>query len=148
MGYKSLKDLAREKGVNIRSLQNHVKKHEGELEGHIIRYGPPRGTFVDEDGEAFLSGLLVGHPIAMTDQSLIAENERLKDEIVDLQKKLIQLQDEKAGLLERAITAEASKALMETTAATQGEQLQQLQAQLDKLKSRSIWQRLVRFGEN
>ena len=148
MGFKPLRDLAAEKGVNIRSLQTHVKNHQDELDGHVLRYGPPRGTFVDEFAEEFLSGLLVGHPIATADPGLIAENERLKGEVADLQKRVIQLQDEKADLMERAITAEASKALMETTAATQGEQLQQLQEQVERLKSRSLWERITRRYED
>lgn len=148
MGYKALRDLATEKGINIRSLQNHIKNHEDELEGHLIRYGPPRGTFVDEYAEEFLSGLLVGHPLVLTDQNLVAENERLRNELDELQKRVIQLQDEKAGLLERAITAEASKALMETNAATQEEQIQHLREQVEKLRSRSLWQRIIRFGED
>lgn len=155
MGYKALRDLALEKGVHIRSLQTHVKNHESELEGHIIRYGPPRGTYVDEYAEEFISGLLVGHPIATADPSLIAENERLKDEIVDLQKKLIQLQDEKAGLLERALEAENRRELVETTVTAAEEKILRLESDVRelteanrKLKSRSLWQRIIRFGED
>lgn len=155
MGYKALRDLALEKGVHIRSLQTHVKNHESELEGHIIRYGPPRGTYVDEYAEEFISGLLVGHPVMLTDQNIVAENERLRKELDELQKRVIQLQDEKAGLLERALEAENRRELVETTVTAAEEKILRLESDVReltetnrRLKNRSLWQRILRFGEN
>ena len=125
METKALRDFATEQGITLRALQKHVKKHENELDGHIIRYGPPKGTYLDEYAQEYLSGLLVGHPLAVLEE----------------------LQDEKADLLERAIKAEAAKALTETNTRDQAARIEALEGELDGLKKRTLWQRITRWGE-
>lgn len=161
MGYKSLRDFAAEKAVSMRAIQKHVSNHESELQGHIVRYGAPRGTYLDDYAQDYINDLLVGHPIASADQTILAENERLKSELDELKTRMIQIQDEKAGLLERALEAEKIRALAEATAQEQERQLSSLQeeireardraekaeAETQALKRRSLWQRITRFGE-
>lgn len=161
MDYKSLREFAAEKKVTMRAIQRHIKNHENDLEGHIVRYGPPKGTYIDQAAQEYISELLVGYPMEVVDTELQAEIERLKNEVADLQRRLIQLQDEKAGLLERALEAEKVKALAEATAQDKERQLSSLQqeireardraekaeAETQALKRRSLWQRITRFGE-
>ena len=147
METKALRDFATEQGITLRALQKHVKKHENELDGHIIRYGPPKGTYLDEYAQEYLSGLLVGHPLAVLDDNLSQELERVRIELEAAQKRIIELQDEKANLLERAIKAEAAKALTETNTRDQAARLEALEGELDGLKKRTLWQRITRWGE-
>ena len=147
METKALRDFATEHGITLRALQKHVKKHENELEGHIIRYGPPKGTYIDEYAQEYLSGLIVGHPVAVLDESLSQELERVRIELEAAQKRIIELQDEKADLLERAIKAEAAKALTETNTRDQAARIEALEGELDGLKKRTLWQRITRWGE-
>ena len=147
METKALRDFATEQSITLRALQKHVKKHENELDGHIIRYGPPKGTYLDEYAQEYLSGLLVGHPLAVLDDNLSQELERVRIELEAAQKRIIELQDEKADLLERAIKAEAAKALTETNTRDQAARIEALEGELDGLKKRTLWQRITRWGE-
>ena len=147
METKALRDFATEQSITLRALQKHVKKHENELDGHIIRYGPPKGTYLDEYAQEYLSGLIVGHPLAVLDESLSQELERVRIELEAAQKRIIELQDEKADLLERAIKAEAAKALTETNTRDQAARIEALEGELDGLKKRTLWQRITRWGE-
>ena len=147
METKALRDFATEQGITLRALQKHVKKHENELDGHIIRYGPPKGTYLDEYAQEYLSGLLVGHPLAVLDDNLSQELERVRIELEAAQKRIIELQDEKADLLERAIEAEAAKALTETNTRDQAARIEALEGEIDGLKKRTLWQRITRWGE-
>lgn len=147
METKALRDFATEHGITLRALQKHVKKHESELEGHIIRHGPPKGTYIDEYAQEYLSGLIVGHPLAVLDESLSQELERVRIELEAAQKRIIELQDEKADLLERAIKAEAAKALTETNTRDQAARIEALEGTIEALKKRTLWQRIRRWGE-
>ena len=147
METKALRDFATEQGITLRAIQKHVKKHENELDGHIIRYGPPKGTYLDEYAQEYLSGLLVGHPLAVLDDNLSQELERVRIELEAAQKRIIELQDEKADLLERAIKAEAAKALTETNTRDQAARIEALEGEIDGLKKRTLWQRITRWGE-
>ena len=147
METKALRDFATEQGITLRALQKHVKKHENELDGHIIRYGPPKGTYLDEYAQEYLSGLLVGHPLAVLDDNLSQELERVRIELEAAQKRIIELQDEKADLLERAIKAEAAKALTETNTRDQAARIEALEGTIEALKKRTLWQRIRRWGE-
>ena len=147
METKALRDFATEQGITLRALQKHVKKHENELDGHIIRYGPPKGTYLDEYAQEYLSGLLVGHPLAVLDDNLSQELARVRIELEAAQKRIIELQDEKAELLERAIKAEAAKALTETNTRDQAARIEALEGTIEALKKRTLWQRIRRWGE-
>lgn len=155
MDFKSLREFAAEKKVTMRAIQRHIKNHESDLEGHIVRYGPPKGTYIDETAQEYISELLVGYPMEVVDTELQAENERLRNELDELQKRVIQLQDEKAGLLERALEAENRRELVETTVTAAEEKILRLESDVreltdanKKLKSRSLWQRIIRYGED
>lgn len=155
MDFKSLREFAAEKKVTMRAIQRHIKNHESDLEGHIVRYGPPKGTYIDETAQEYISELLVGYPMEVVDTALQEENERLRNELDELQKRVIQLQDEKAGLLERALEAENRRELVETTVTAAEEKILRLESDVrelteanKKLKSRSLWQRIIRYGED
>ena len=154
MDYKSLRDYAQEHGITLRAAQRHIKNHENDLSGHIVRYGPPRGTYIDEYAQEYIAGLLVGHPVEVMDNSLSDEIERLRSELEDAQRRIISLMEERNQLTERALQAEAAQALAEATQEKQAERIQaaeeralQAEEMTQKLKGRNLWQRLTRWGE-
>ena len=152
MEMKSLKQFADEHGITLRAAQRHIQKHEDELEGHIVRHGPPRGTFIDEFAIEYLSGLIVGPPVTFV--SATQEASELRDELEESQKKILALTEklaalleDKATLTERALQAEGTLALSEASVATKEATIQDLRNQVDKLKGRTLWQRITRWGE-
>ena len=168
MTTKRLGDFANEHGVTIRIVQRHVKNHEKELEGHVIRYGPPKGTYIDSYAEQFLSDLMIEKPLAVLDSALESENALLKSELEAANKKIIALMEAQTALVERALKAEATQAMLEASKEEQERRneeaerkVQQLQQDLETekeradtaeettkmLKGRSLWQRLTRWGE-
>ena len=154
MGTKSLRDFAEENGVTLRAIQKHIKKYESELKDHMVRYGPPRGTYIDDVAQEIIAAHLVKDPIAVMDTTLAEEVERLRGELEEANKRIIALLEEKASLAEKVITAEATKAIAETTARDQAAKVQELEGKLTeaedetkKLKGRSLWQRIIRWGE-
>ncbi len=154
MAHKSLRDFAAEHGVTLRAVQKHVQKHESELGSHIIRYGPPRGTYLDDEAQAYITERLVGSPVAVMDTTLTDENERLRVELEQARQRIIDLLEERTALTERALQAETVKALAEATSQEQEQKVQDLETKLaeteetlQKLKGRSLWQRIRRWGE-
>ena len=154
MGTKSLRDFAEENGVTLRAIQKHIKKYESELTGHMVRYGPPRGTYIDDAAQEILAAHLVKDPIAVMDTALSEEVERLRKELEEANQKIIALLEERTELTERAVKAEATKALAETTARDQAAKVQELEGKLTaaedhakKLQGRNLWQRIIRWGE-
>ena len=154
MGSMSLRDFADANGVTLRAVQKHIQKHEDELTGHMVRYGPPRGTYIDEVAQEIIAGHLVKDPIAVMDTTLSEEVERLRGELEEANKRIIALLEERTELTERAVKAEATKALAETTARDQAAKVQELEGKLTaaedhakKLQGRTLWQRIIRWGE-
>ena len=168
MKTKSLRTFAEEHGVTIRDVQRHVKKHEKELEGHIKRYGAPKGTYIDSYAEEFISELMIDKPIAVLDPTLSNENDRLKTELEAANKKIIALMEAQNALVERAMKAEAAQAMLEAAKEEQDKRAAEMESSLKqleeaftaekeradaaeettkKLKGRNLWQRLTRWGE-
>lgn len=154
MELKSLRDFAEEKKITMRAVQKHVKNHESELEGHIIRYGPPRGTFIDEYAQEYISSLLVGHQVEVLNTALEDEVERLRSELEAANQRIIALLEERTALTERALQAEATKALAEATQQEQEQRAREAEERaaaaeeaIQKLKGRTLWQRIRRWGE-
>ena len=156
MGIKSLRDFATENGVTVRAVQKHIAKYADDLEGHLTRYGAPRGTYLDEFAQDFIAN------------SLSDENERLKAELAAANNRIISLLEERTALTERALQAEAHKAIAEASQQDQErraaeiearaqsledelaaakERAAEAEAETSKLKGRSLWQRITRWGE-
>ena len=154
MGTKKLKEFAEECHISFRDAQRYVQRHEEALAGHIERYGAPRGTYLDEYAQEYLLDKLAVRKIEVLDTRQAEEIARLQMELEEAQKKILTLTEklaavleDKADLTQRALQAENTLALSEATVATKDDQLQQLQDQVSKLKSRTLWQRITRFGE-
>ena len=154
MGSMSLRDFAEANGVTLRAMQKHVQKYESELKDHMVRYGPPRGTYIDDVAQEIIAAHLVKDPIAVMDTTLSEEVERLRKELEEANQKIIALLEERTELTERAVKAEATKALAETTARDQAAKVQELEGKLSeaeahakKLQGRTLWQRIIRWGE-
>lgn len=161
MGLKSLRDFATENGVTLRAVQKHIQKYAQDLGDHVVRYGPPRGTFIDETAQEILQKHLVGDPIAVMDHALSDEVEKLRAELDNAQKRIMTLLEEKNALLaerttltERALQAETRMALAEASQEDQEQKVRDLEAKLAeseettrRLKGRTLWQRIRRWGE-
>ena len=155
MEYKRLADFAAERGVTVRSIQRHVQRHANELSGHVKRYGAPKGTYLDDFAQSYIAEHLLRDSVAVMDTALTEEIERLKLELEEAHRKIIQLQDERNQLTERALTAENTKALADAavdrlqadlTAATV--RAETAEAETAKLKSRGLWARITRKHES
>lgn len=102
-----LQDFARERGVTDRAIQKHLKTYAAELEGLYERKGP-NGTWLSEEACEILKSKMKQAPLVVGDseqqretERLKAENEKLKDALLDARDKIIELQDKQA-LLEAA----------------------------------------------
>ena len=98
-----LQEFAKQNGVTDRAIQRHIKKHEKELQGHVIRKGP-NGTWMDEFAQMYVKNLLREHPIVVSEVSeqvsnLEAENKMLLMALNDAKDMVIALKDEKTELL-------------------------------------------------
>ena len=154
MKTKSARAFAEENGVTLRAVQAHMKKYAAELEGHIVRYGAPRGTYLDETAQEIIAAHLVKDPVAVMDTALTEEVERLRAELDEARRQTIALLEEKAALSERALKAETAQALAEATQEDQERRIQEAEERaaaaeetIRALKNRSLWQRITRRGE-
>lgn len=73
-----LQDFAREKGVTDRAIQKHIQNHLPELLDHIERRGP-KGTWLDEYAQEFISNLMYETPTAILDTELVRKYSELED---------------------------------------------------------------------
>lgn len=154
VGYKATREVAEALGVTARAIQRHVKKHPEELQDHVIYYPAPRGMYLDDYAQDFISKLLVRPAVAIMDASLQDETERLRKELDEAQKRIIDLLERSAELQQKALEAETAKELAAATQQDQARRIQELEAALTeakdetlKLKNRTLWQRIRRWGE-
>ncbi len=165
-----VQDFAREQGVTDRAIQKHIQKHAKELDGHVQRRGK-NGTWLDETAIEFIKGLMIQQPLVVSDASISAENEKLRlelerlnrrnedlatrltdalDEIIRM--KELQLEQTKATLAleaaraeKEAMSAEISRLQADLEAAQ--DQAAETEEKLDRLKRRTLWERITRAGE-
>lgn len=143
-----LQDFAKQNGVTDRAIQRHIKKHEKELQGHVIRKGP-NGTWMDEFAQMYVKNLLREHPIVVSEVSeqvtnLQAENKRLLEALNDAKDIIIDLKDQNAELrLQTASVArlEADNEAVRQKAAQAVDAAQKAQGELTAAQER---ERLLR----
>lgn len=133
---KALRDFAAELGISIRQLQKHVQRMESDLEGHIVRYGPPRGTFIDEAGQAIIREKIIPRAAVVLDDTRIRA---LEQENMDLMRQLVTMTE--ALRVSEAALAEVRLALAERTNEAE-RQVQELREQLEEEKHKGFLQRI------
>lgn len=117
-----LGDFARECGVSERAIQKHLKRLEQELDGHFERKGT-QGTWLDEVAqECIRSHLQTAPPPVIADNSLLRENEELRNKLISMQERYIQLQSQLVEQVKIAAEAEMNIKLLESAEAKQREQ--------------------------
>ena len=135
MDGKQLKlcDFARECGVTERAIQKHLKKLEGELEGHFERRGA-NGTWLDETAMSIIRGRMVAPPPPIvSDGNLVRENEELRAALLQMQSRYIELQEKMLSQSELLLEAQQNKVLLQ--AATKREET--LNAEVDAERERA-----------
>lgn len=134
-----LQDFARSVGVSDRQIQRQIQKYAAEMEGHFERQGS-NGTWIDEEGEAFLRSKMRQAPMVMYDgtndrkmQDLEAEVAALKEDKEVLLMKVATVQDlliQEKDKVQQALLAAAKVELLEAAAADRESKIQQAAADL------------------
>lgn len=147
-----IQDLARDLGVTDRTIQKHLHRLTPELEGHFERRGR-NGTWLDDVAvEAIRSRMVMPPAPVISDGQLAAENEKLKNALLEIQQKYIGLQEKLINYAALEAEASNSKQLLQQAADRQDQlendladaqsRVLQLEQQLENLKNRSFWDRL------
>ena len=132
-----LGDYARECGVSDRAIQKHLKRLESELDGHFERRGT-QGTWLDEVAqECIRSRLQTAPPPVIADNNLLRENEELRNKLISMQERYIQLQSQLVEQVKITAEAEANIKLLESAEAKQREQAEQIEEER-KLKNEAL----------
>ena len=100
----TLRQFAREKGITYEAVRKQVLRFSDELEGHVVTVDNTK--YLDEYAQQFLSERRRMSPIVVKIEDTQADNgeyqaqiESLKTQLLQVQQKVIQLQDEaRAGI--------------------------------------------------
>jgi chromosome segregation ATPase len=125
-----ISELARQLGVSDRTIYKHLQKVEQDLEGHIQRHGV-KGTWLDDTAQAAIKSRVVPAlpPMVVSDSALASENEKLKAELIDLQRKVIEMQETAAQQREQLALATANQKLLQAAQQDLEEKEKQLNAE-------------------
>lgn len=143
-----LQDFARECGVTDRTIQKHLKNHEAELTGHYQRRGK-NGTWLDEEAQDFIRGLMIQQPVVVGDmeqyrenqqlkaekEELLEENRRLHEAMENLNKKLVAALEREVKQAKQLAEADAKQLLLqqaELEADTQRQRAEAAEAELSQ----------------
>ena len=164
-----LQDFASKYGVTDRQVQRLLKKHEDEMTGHFERKGS-NGTWIDETGERILRSKMRQAPVIVHDTEvgqkiahLEQENEVLKNKLLLAYEKMneqqallndataskfmLQAAEKEVSILE-GFLKEAKENIehlqeeKENAVKEKQEEIDQLKAELQAEKSKTIWQKL------
>lgn len=146
-----LQDFARECGVTDRMIQKHLKNHEQELAGHYQRRGK-NGTWLDEEAQEFIRGLMIQQPVVVGDASQLREMEQIRERIRLLEDRIErkdvlidQLQQREAAkdkLLEEASEKQLLLQQKEFEAETQRQRADAAEAQVKSMKEAGLLERI------
>lgn len=136
MDIKSIKQIAEEQNVSYEAIRKQIARYSEELKDHIIRKN--RTQYIDQWGYEFLKEKRRENPIILMNmdqneqlEELKVQVEFLKNQLLESQKKVIELQEENQKSIESKIRYEA---LLETTK-EKDERLKDAQEQIQDLRS-------------
>lgn len=136
MDIKSIKQIAEEQNVSYEAIRKQIARYSEELKGHIIRKN--RTQYIDQWGYDFLKEKRRENPIILMNmdtneqlEELKVQVDFLKNQLLESQKKVIELQEENQKSIESKIRYEA---LLETTK-EKDERLKDAQEQIQDLKA-------------
>lgn len=139
-----VKDFAAQQGVSTAVVYKHLKKHQTELEGLVIK--KPKQTLLTDEAQEYLKSIMLDRTVlSVTDAAqakrvaeLEAENKELLRQLAEARGALASAMGELGEQKAIAATAQA----VERERDTAQEQLQTAQQELERLRSRSLWQRI------
>lgn len=139
-----VKDFAAQQGVSTAVVYKHLKTHQAELEGLVIK--KPKQTLLTDEAQEYLKSIMLDRTVlSVTDAAqakrvaeLEAENKELLRQLAEARGALASAMGELGEQKAIAATAQA----VERERDTAQEQLQAAQQELERLRSRSLWQRI------
>jgi predicted nuclease with TOPRIM domain len=104
----TLKDYAAEKNISYEAVRKQVTRYKDELAGHITVQG--RTQYLDEAAINFLNLRRAENPIVVFNKQRDDETDELRakvktltQQLIEIQQKLLEIQDVRANLLEQSI---------------------------------------------
>lgn len=165
----SIKDYAKKNGVSYEAVRQQVARYRDEIGCNIVKKG--KTQYLDEEAVAFLDGKRKENPVILLERNKDEEIDRLTEENKALLVKLATVQDQLIEAIPKIAQAEQSQLLLEAKEAineaqkaqieSQQEQIarleeearraeqarQEVEAKLERMKSRSLWARLTNRDE-
>ena len=114
-----LSDFAKYYGVTSRAIQKHVSTLGAKIEPHIERRPPHGSIWLDDQAQEMIRNRMeTPPPPVVADSNLTDENDRLKNTLLQLQARYIDLQNRLVQQTALASEAAASKKLLEAQRTT------------------------------
>lgn len=156
-----VKDFAAQQGVSAAVIYKHLKTHQSDLEGLVVK--KPKQTLLTDEAQEYLRGIMVDRTVlSVTD---VAQARRITELEVENKDLLKQLADARGSLATTLAELGEQKVLAATAQAVERErdtaraQVAQLSQQLDteraelnealqeisRLKGRSLIQRILNY---
>lgn len=156
-----VKDFAAQQGVSAAVIYKHLKTHQSDLEGLVVK--KPKQTLLTDEAQEYLRGIMVDRTVlSVTD---VAQARRITELEVENKDLLKQLADARGSLATTLAELGEQKVLAATAQAVERErdtaraQVTQLSQQLDteraelnealqeisRLKGRSLIQRILNY---
>lgn len=156
-----VKDFAAQQGVSAAVIYKHLKTHQSDLEGLVVK--KPKQTLLTDEAQEYLRGIMVDRTVlSVTD---VAQARRITELEAENKELLKQLADARGSLATTLAELGEQKALAATAQAVERErdtvrvQVTQLSQQLDteraelnealqeisRLKGRSLIQRILNY---
>lgn len=140
-----VREFAAQQGVTTGVIYRHIKNHQTELEGLVIK--KPKQTLLTDEAQEYLKSIMLDRTVlSVTDAAqakriaeLEAENKELLRQLAEARGALASAMGELGEQKAIAATAQA----VERERDTAQEQLQAAQQELERLRSRSLWQRIM-----
>ena len=129
----TLKQYAEARGISYEAVRASIKRHSRELEEHISKQG--RVTVITDRGAEILDSYRAPRAVKILDAK--SENEyieELKDSIISLQEKIIELEQEK----NKGIEAQVRAKMLEDTSKSQQSKIEALEAEIEQHRERVI----------
>lgn len=138
-----IKDYALNHGVTTQAVYKQISNHKKELEGHIIK---EKGTrYLDQEAIRILESYRENSPSIVVEQgnkeeveSVRLENQKLKEELLVLQKKYIDIQEENRENLKQLVMLQQKTDQLEELK----NQVSSQQDVIEKVKQSSLWERI------
>ena len=131
----TIKEYASVRNISYEAVRQSIKRHSAELGDHIFKQG--RTTCLDDQAVEILDNYRVTRAVKISAQEVTEQNEyidQLKDQIMQLQNRVIELEKDQ----NKAIEAKVRYELLTEKASAQEEQIGALQAEASEYHDKLI----------